>query len=144
MLRLLVGGIDTMMVDGRPVAVAIAHSGGYADDNADPTFETLTYTGEGGCDGLGNKQQKADQDVNLPGNRALAGAAELASSGHTVRVLVKVHCSDKYPRCIQGRSQFLYCGLYSVESFGTESGSNGYLLCRAKLQRVAELALCPP
>ena len=129
MMRPHMAGIETLMQNGRPVAVAIAHSGGYADDNADPTFETLTYTGEGACDGLGNKQQKGDQSVDKRGNRALAAAAELAATGHVVRVLVKVQGGF-----MQTQTQFLYVGLYAAENFRTEQGDGGYDVCRVTLR----------
>jgi hypothetical protein len=129
-------GIDTKMVDGRPVAVAIAHSGGYADDNADPTFEKITYTGQGACDGLGNKQQKGDQSADKRGNRALAAAAELGSD---VRVLVKVQGGF-----MQSGTQFLYAGLYVAKNFREEAGDNGYRVVRVDLQRKSgQTALSP-
>ena len=138
-MRPHMAGIETVVLNGQPVAVAIAHSGGYADDNADPTFETLTYTGAGACDGLGNKQQKGDQSEDKRDNRALAAAAELAPSGHVVRVMVKVAGGF-----MQTQTQFLYVGLYQAENFRIEAGDGGYAVCRVTLKRASGQAPLSP
>jgi hypothetical protein len=132
LLKPHVRGIEDLMIEGRPVATAIADSGIYADNFADESFETIIYTGEGANDGLGNKQQKGDQSADVRCNRALAAAAELAPSGHCIRVLVKVQGGF-----MQTRTQFLFAGMYAAENFRCELGDNGYSVCRVTLRRAA-------
>lgn len=108
-----------------PLAVCIMLSGMYEDDL--DNSEDIVYTGQGGHDLLGTKQQVSDQKLER-GNLALKNNAE---TGVPVRV-VRGH-ESKSSYC--GRV-YTYDGLYKVVKYWAEKGVSGFTVYKYKLRRV--------
>ncbi|KAL0046372.1 hypothetical protein WJX82_010636 [Trebouxia sp. C0006] len=115
------GGIDYISksaIAGCPqYATSIMVCGGYEDD-ADDGHE-LTYTGQGGNDLLGNRQQNGEQQLRL-GNLALVGNIQL---GIPVRVTRRNIEQDAICGAV-----FIYDGLYNVVKYWLEKGKKGLMV----------------
>ncbi|CAL8460742.1 g273 [Coccomyxa elongata] len=98
-----------------PFAISIVNSGCYEDD--DDKGEQLVYTGQGGCDLLGNKKQIRDQVMKY-GNMALVGNIEL---GIPIRVIRK-----NKDNASEYGNIFIYDGLYDVVKYWSEKGVEGF------------------
>ncbi|XP_042436527.1 histone-lysine N-methyltransferase, H3 lysine-9 specific SUVH4-like isoform X1 [Zingiber officinale] len=108
-----------------PLAVCIVLSGMYEDDtdNADE----ILYTGQGGHDLLGNKQQIKDQKLGR-GNLALKNNFE---SGLSVRVVRGHESRNSYCGKV-----YTYDGLYKVVKYWAEKGVRGFTVFKYKLKRL--------
>jgi euchromatic histone-lysine N-methyltransferase len=100
-------------------AVSIIVSGGYEDDEDDGA--QLTYTGQGGNDLLGKKQQFADQKWER-GNAALRGNVAL-------KVPVRVTRGNADAEALYGKV-FIYDGLYDVTDAAETVGVSGCVTFR--------------
>ncbi|TCD71502.1 hypothetical protein EIP91_008883 [Steccherinum ochraceum] len=120
-------------------AYSVALSGGYEDDV--DLGEGFTYTGSGGRDLKGTKQnpknlrtapQSSDQDWDNPFNSALQRSVE---SKKPVRVIR----GFKLPSIFAPAEGYRYDGLYTVEKAWQERGLNakGFLVCKFLFKRVA-------
>ncbi|KAL0030547.1 hypothetical protein WJX79_003580 [Trebouxia sp. C0005] len=122
------GGIDYISksaIAGCPqYATSIMVCGGYEDD-ADDGHE-LTYTGQGGNDLLGNRQQNGEQQLRL-GNLALVGNIQL---GIPVRVTRRNIEQDAICGAV-----FIYDGLYNVVKYWLEKGKKGFSVYKYLLRR---------
>ncbi|XWS68740.1 hypothetical protein CRYUN_Cryun04dG0117700 [Craigia yunnanensis] len=108
-----------------PLAAAIVLSGQYEDDF--DNREEIVYTGEGGNDLLGNKQQVKDQ-VMLRGNLALKNNKEQSVP---VRVIRGHKCDDSYSKRL-----YIYDGLYKVTDYWDEKGISGFKVLKYRLNRL--------
>ncbi|GAB2249710.1 hypothetical protein Droror1_Dr00013069 [Drosera rotundifolia] len=108
-----------------PLAVSIVVSGQYEDDV--DNLEELEYTGQGGNDLLGNKQQIKDQ-VLLRGNLALKNNMEQCVP---VRVIRGHKCTSSYCGKI-----YTYDGLYKVVQFRKDKGKSDFVVFKYQLRRV--------
>ncbi|XP_070667093.1 histone-lysine N-methyltransferase, H3 lysine-9 specific SUVH4-like isoform X1 [Malus domestica] len=108
-----------------PFALTIVVSGQYEDDvdNA----EEIVYTGQGGNDLLGNKQQIADQ-VMKRGNLALKNNMD---QGIPVRVVRGHDCVNSYTSKV-----YTYDGLYKVNNYWAEKGVAGFTVFKYRLKRL--------
>ena len=104
-------------------AESVVVSGGYEDD--EDYGNLIIYTGHGGRDPNTGKQI-ADQLPLSPGNAALITSS---LSGADVRVIRGRNPASTYAPT----SGFRYDGLFRVESYWTERGKSGYLVCRYRL-----------
>ncbi|XP_073000412.1 histone-lysine N-methyltransferase, H3 lysine-9 specific SUVH4 isoform X1 [Typha latifolia] len=108
-----------------PLAICIVLSGMYEDDL--DNSEDIIYTGQGGHDLLGKKQQICDQKMER-GNLALKNSKE---NYVPVRV-IRGHVS---PSSYCGRV-YTYDGLYKVEDYWPEKGLSGFTVYRYRLKRL--------
>lgn len=107
-------------------AESIVLSGGYEDD--EDYGSVIVYTGHGGRDAAG--RHVAHQDPEAPGNAALI-TSEI--TGLPVRVTRgSGHHSSDSPA-----SGYRFGGLYRVESHWLARRSDGFLVCRYRMVRVA-------
>lgn len=97
-------------------------SGGYEDDIDDG--DVIVYTGQGGND-PDNGRQVADQELTR-GNLALAKSSV---DGLPVRVSRGFGLRSRYAP----KSGYRYDGLYTVESFWSETGRSGFKIWRYRL-----------
>lgn len=117
--RALQAGIVGRGTDG---AESIVLSGGYIDD--EDHGSVIIYTGQGGRD-QNTGRQVADQELTR-GNLALVTSS---LRGLPVRVIRgSSHKSSHSPQ--QG---YRYDGLYAVEDYWSERGSDGFLIWRYRL-----------
>ncbi|XP_019078091.1 histone-lysine N-methyltransferase, H3 lysine-9 specific SUVH4 isoform X2 [Vitis vinifera] len=107
-----------------PLAVAVVLSGNYEDNEDD--MEEVVYSGEGGNDILGTKQQIRDQ-VMERGNLALKNSMEQLVP---VRVIRGHKFRDTYPRKV-----YTYDGLYMINEYWEEKGISGFIVFKYKLDR---------
>ncbi|XVF44394.1 hypothetical protein PTKIN_Ptkin02bG0116300 [Pterospermum kingtungense] len=108
-----------------PLAAAIVLSGQYEDDF--DNREEIVYTGQGGNNLLGNKQQVKDQ-VLLRGNLALKNNNEQSVP---VRVIRGHKCDHSY-----GKRLYIYDGLYKVTDYWNEKGISGFKVFKYRLKRL--------
>ncbi|KAB2625023.1 histone-lysine N-methyltransferase [Pyrus ussuriensis x Pyrus communis] len=108
-----------------PFALTVVVSGQYEDD-VDNSDEVV-YTGQGGNDLLGNKQQIADQ-VMKRGNLALKNNME---QGIPVRVVRGHDCINSYTSKV-----YTYDGLYKVNNYWTDKGVAGFTVFKYRLKRL--------
>ncbi|KAF3339001.1 histone-lysine N-methyltransferase, H3 lysine-9 specific SUVH4-like protein [Carex littledalei] len=108
-----------------PLASCIVLSGQYEDDldNAD----TITYTGQGGHDLLGNKKQISDQKLER-GNLALKNSIDN-------KVPVRVIRGHKALNSYTGKI-YTYDGLYMVTDYWPEKGLQKFIVYKYKLKRL--------
>lgn len=109
-------------------AYCIVVSGGYVDD--EDNGSEIIYTGQGGND-TATKRQVADQEWT----RGNAGLRFNQEHGLPVRV-VRGHKGDPPHAPAQG---YRYDGLFLVEKAWTESGIDGFKICRFRLVEANEL-----
>jgi euchromatic histone-lysine N-methyltransferase len=107
-------------------AVSIVVSGGYEDDEDDGV--ALTYTGQGGNDLLGKKQQVKDQGWER-GNAALR-------NNIAARVPVRVTRGNSDPEALYGKV-FIYDGLYDVLEAAETVGVSG-CVARARASEMGD------
>lgn len=114
-------------ISGQPDegADCIALSEGYVDDQDHGTW--VIYTGTGGNDAT-TKRQIADQTFEHPQNASLVYSEE---HGLPVRVL-RGHQLPLGPA-----KGYRYDGLYKVVSHWTDTGVDGFQICRYRLERLA-------
>uniref|UniRef100_K3ZCJ1 Histone-lysine N-methyltransferase n=2 Tax=Setaria italica TaxID=4555 RepID=K3ZCJ1_SETIT len=108
-----------------PLATCIVLSGVYEDD-VDNANEII-YTGEGGNNWLGNRQQKTAQTL-LRGNLALKNSMD---NGNPVRVIRGHVEKSSYTGKV-----YTYDGLYKVVDFLPEKGVRGELVFKYRLKRL--------
>lgn len=122
--RPLQAGISGTKAEG---ADSVVVSGGYTDDEDHGDY--LIYTGHGGKDG-GSKHTK-DQSPDAPGN---AGLITSWVSALPVRVIRGPHAASSYapPKGYQ------YAGLFLVTEYWVETGKDGFLVLRFRLDRIPE------
>ncbi|WOL03754.1 histone-lysine N-methyltransferase, H3 lysine-9 specific SUVH4 [Canna indica] len=108
-----------------PLAVCIVLSGMYEDDT--DNAEEILYTGQGGHDLLGNKQQIRDQKLER-GNLALKNGYECSTP---VRVVRGHESRNSYCGKV-----YTYDGLYKVVKYWAEKGVRGYTVYKYKLRRL--------
>lgn len=122
--RPLQGGISG---ESRGGAESIVISGGYIDDEDHGDY--LIYTGHGGQDPA-TKRQIADQSIAAPGN---AGLLTSMVEGLPVRV-------TRGPRVTRYAPPvgFQYAGLFSVTSYLTKPGRDGFLVIQFRLDRLTD------
>ncbi|KAJ4813760.1 hypothetical protein LUZ62_026326 [Rhynchospora pubera] len=108
-----------------PLGTCIVLSGQYEDDldNSD----TITYTGQGGHDLLGNKKQISDQKLER-GNLALKNNFE-------TKVPVRVIRGHKAQNSYTGKI-YTYDGLYMVIDCWPEEGLRKFIVYKYKLKRL--------
>jgi putative restriction endonuclease len=118
-------------ISGEPKggADSIVISGGYIDDEDHGDY--LIYTGHGGQD-PSSKRQIADQSISAQGN---AGLLTSMIEGLPVRV-------TRGPRVTQYAppAGFQYAGLFSVTSYLTKPGRDGFLVIQFRLDRLTDQA----
>ena len=115
-------GIDFLKgLDGKLYATSILDSGRY--DNVMKSFDSFTYTGQGGNPGVGCTVPK-DQKLTR-GNLALKNSLE---AGKPVRVIRRFKKSSE--------SLYIYCGLYLVKDYWQKRGKFGKLVFRFSFERI--------
>jgi len=123
--RPLRAGISGTAAEG---ADSIVLSGGYVDDQDHGDY--ILYTGHGGNDGA-TRRQIADQSPTARGNAALITSMV---NGYPVRV---VRGADKKSRYAPPAG-YQYAGLFTVSSYVTRPGRDGFLIIQLRLDRLAE------
>jgi len=123
-------GIDYGKVQGETVALALASSGGYEDDEDDG--DTLWYTGSGGNDLLSSRRQVAGQDLSK-GNLGLFNCIESKTPVRMIRFVGEVPRERAYT----GRL-YVYDGLYNVNESKHEVGERGYGVFKFRLERLPD------
>lgn len=118
-------GISGTKAEG---ADSIVVSGGYVDDEDHGSY--LIYTGHGGRDQR-SKKQVADQDPDAPGN---AGLITSMVQALPVRVIRGAHAGSEFAPS----TGYIYSGLYSVTSWWTEMGRDGFKIVRFRLDAIDE------
>lgn len=134
------GGIDCTKKNGMLLATSIVASGGYQDDM--DSSDVLIYSGSGGTSVVGGDKQQGDQKLER-GNLALKNSIDMQTP---VRVIhgFKEKGTESHDARAKIVSTFTYDGLYHVESYWQETGSNGFNVFKFQLRRLAnqpELAL---
>ncbi|CAD7705396.1 unnamed protein product [Ostreobium quekettii] len=107
-----------------PVATSVVVGGMYEDDS--DMGNSITYTGEGGNNLLGNRKQISHQTLTR-GNEALAENWKL---GIPVRLLKKNNDKKKVSKVV-----FRYDGLWDVVKYYKETGKEGYSVWKFQLER---------
>lgn len=123
--RPLQGGISGIAREG---ADSIVVSGGYVDDEDHGDY--LIYTGHGGNDS-NSRRQVADQSIEAPGNAALVTSMV---NGFPVRVVRGAHKGSIYGP----PAGYQYAGLFTVSSYLTRPGRDGFLIIQFRLDRLPE------
>ncbi|WP_416445225.1 YDG/SRA domain-containing protein [Leeuwenhoekiella sp. A16] len=121
--RPLQAGISGSQNEG---ADSIVVSGGYVDD--EDYGDVIIYTGHGGRD-ISSGKQVADQ-VLVRGNKALALNC---LSGLPVRVIRGRHTSSIFAP----DEGYRYDGLFQVEEYWKEIGTNGFNIWRFRLRKIS-------
>jgi len=131
-------GIACVNHGGDTVACSVVVSGGYEDDV--DRGDIIEYTGHGGNDYKGGKQQTKDQELKA-GNLALLNSCRLRTP---VRV-IRGHKHRRILREILGHDggntsykKYSYDGLYTVDSYEFTTGTEGYKVYKFKLVRQAD------
>ncbi|KAJ9476071.1 YDG domain-containing protein [Pseudozyma hubeiensis] len=114
---------------------SICLSGGYEDDI--DLGETFTYTGSGGRDLKGTKQnpknlRTARQSSDQKWEGKNAALQKSVKTGKVVRVVRGWKAGGRYAP----REGYVYCGLYRVERCWMERGRSGFRVCRFEFRRV--------
>lgn len=114
---------------------SICLSGGYEDDV--DLGETFTYTGSGGRDLKGTKQnpknlRTAPQSSDQKWEGKNAALQKSVRTGKVVRVVRGWKAGGRYAP----REGYVYCGLYRVERCWMERGRSGFRVCRFVFRRV--------
>ncbi|EHA8589632.1 histone-lysine N-methyltransferase, H3 lysine-9 specific SUVH6 [Cocos nucifera] len=128
------GGIDSMKLNGKPVATSIVASGGYPDDTDSSDADVLIYSGSGGNPGGGDKQA-GDQKLER-GNLALKNCIDSMTPVRVIYGYKESKGSDFYDARSKIISTFTYDGLYFVERYWQERGSHGFLVFKFQLRRM--------
>ena len=123
-------GIDYGKLQGQTIAVAVASSGGYEDDEDDG--DSLWYTGSGGNDLLSSRRQVAGQDLTN-GNLGLFNCIESKTPVRMIRFVGEVARERAY----SGRL-FIYDGLYAVTEYKHEVGTRQHGVFKFKLERLPD------
>jgi len=126
----LQAGIDGNSKEGSP---SIVLNGGYEDD--EDYGDVIIYTGHGGND-PNTKKQIADQSWDDTGNKALL-ISEM--QGNPVRVTRGAKHKSKF----SPKVGYQYAGLYQITQHFEETGKNGFLVCRYKLEKINNLSAQP-
>lgn len=129
--RPLQAGISGTAAEG---ADSIVVSGGYVDDEDHGSY--LIYTGHGGNDS-NTGRQIADQTPDSPGN---AGLITSMIRGLPVRVVRGRHPSSPFAP----PSGYIYSGLYSVTSWWTSEGRDGFKVVMFRLDAIEEQTAIEP
>lgn len=129
--RPLQAGISGTAAEG---ADSIVVSGGYVDDEDHGSY--LIYTGHGGND-PSSRRQIADQSPEAPGN---AGLITSMIRGLPVRVIRGRHNGSPFapPR------GYVYSGLYSVTSWWTRIGRDGFRVVMFRLDAIEDQVRVEP
>lgn len=128
------GGIDSVKLNGKPVATSIVASGGYPDDTDSSDADVLIYSGAGGNPGGGDKQA-GDQKLER-GNLALKNSIDSRTPVRVIYGYKESKGSDSYDARAKIISTFTYDGLYFVERYWQERGPNGFLVFKFQLRRM--------
>lgn len=123
--RPIQGGISGTKAEG---ADSICISGGYVDD--EDYGDYIIYTGHGGRS-PGGRGQDQDQSFDAPGNAGLRTSEVL---GLPVRVVRGADRNNPFAPNVGYR----YDGLYLVTQSWSETGRDGYLVVRYRLERIDE------
>jgi putative restriction endonuclease len=123
--RPLQAGISGTSAEGSD---SIVISGGYGDDEDHGDY--LIYTGHGGNDPT-SRRQIADQSPTAPGNAALITSM---INGYPVRVVRGAHKGSGYAP----HAGYQYAGLFTVTSYLTLPGRDGFLIIQFRLDRLPE------
>jgi putative restriction endonuclease len=115
-------------IDGNPNvgATSIVLNGGYVDDL--DLGNEIIYTGHGGND-PNSKKQIADQTWDATGNKAL-----IVSEMHGIPV--RVTRGFKHRSSFSPKVGYVYGGLYTVTDHFEETGKDGFVICRYRLEKV--------
>lgn len=108
-----------------PHGSSVVLSGGYIDDQ--DLDDVIIYTGEGGRD-ADSGRQTSDQ-VFEGGNLALA-------RNHLRGIPVRVNRGSKYVKNLPAGKRYRYDGLYRVAQSWKETGRDGFIICRFRLERI--------
>ncbi|KAL8134510.1 histone-lysine N-methyltransferase, H3 lysine-9 specific SUVH4-like isoform X2 [Apium graveolens] len=108
-----------------PITVAIVISGQYEDDL--DNCEDVIYTGQGGNNLLGNKQQIGDQKLER-GNLGLKNSLDQ-------KVPVRVIRGHESKISYVGKV-YTYDGLYEVVNYWAETGISGFTVYKFRLKRL--------
>jgi len=140
--RQVMAGIDSMQITSKksqqnfPVCVSIVQSGGYEDDDEGANIDEFWYTGAGGNDLLGSKQQVSNQQKK-GGNLALCNSKE---EGNHIRVFRKN--SEISPAMkslgLSCKGQFVYLGLYTCIQGKFVEGKKGCSVWKFQMRRVGK------
>lgn len=106
-------------------AESIVVSGGYVDD--EDHGHVIIYTGHGGQDN--NNRQVRDQRASDPGNAALIASI---TSRYPVRVIRGAGGNPQY----SPPKGFRYDGLYTVESYWSKTGADGFKIVQFRLDKL--------
>ncbi|GAC97959.1 hypothetical protein PHSY_005547 [Pseudozyma hubeiensis SY62] len=114
---------------------SICLSGGYEDDV--DLGDTFTYTGSGGRDLKGTKQnpknlRTAPQSSDQKWEGKNAALQKSVRSGKVVRVVRGWKAGGRYAPS----EGYVYCGLYRVERCWMERGRSGFRVCKFEFRRV--------
>jgi len=116
------GGIDFLKgLDGKLYATSILDSGRY--DNVMKSFDSFTYTGQGGNPGVGCTVPK-DQKLTR-GNLALKNSLEARKPVRVIRGFKR-----------SSESLYIYCGVYLVKDYWQKRGKFGKLVFRFSFERI--------
>jgi putative restriction endonuclease len=110
-----------------PHGSSVVLSGGYADD--EDRGDEIIYTGEGGRDASSGRQI-ADQ--------LYAGGNDQLAQAHLSGMPVRLHRSSKYAPTIPAGFRYRYEGLFRVVQTWRERGRDGFMICRFRLERIAD------
>jgi putative restriction endonuclease len=118
-------------IDGNPSvgASSIVLNGGYVDDY--DLGDEIIYTGHGGNDTSSKKQIK-DQIWDATGNKAL-----IVSEMHGLPV--RVTRGFKHQSVFSPKVGYEYGGLYVVTNHFEDTGKDGFIICRFKLEKITPL-----
>lgn len=122
------GGIDYTRINNSLLALSVVAFVGHADEMDSSNF--LIYSGSGGRASEGNKPPE-DQKLER-GNLGLRNCIESKSPVRVIRGF-KEFGQDGKPRPL---STFTYDGLYFVEDYWQEKGSQGFYMYKFKLRRI--------
>ncbi|MFC9558598.1 YDG/SRA domain-containing protein [Agromyces sp. NPDC056965] len=129
--RPLQAGISGTAAEG---ADSIVVSGGYVDDQDHGAY--LIYTGHGGND-PNTRRQIADQTPDASGN---AGLITSRVRGLPVRVIRGRHTGSPFAP----PNGYIYSGLYSVTSWWTKKGIDGFQVVQFRLDAIEEQTAVEP
>ncbi|SPO29313.1 uncharacterized protein UTRI_06262 [Ustilago trichophora] len=115
---------------------SICLSGGYEDDIDSGEF--FTYTGSGGRDLKGTKQnpknlRTAPQSKDQSWDGKNAALKKSVETGKPVRVVRGYKGANEF--C--PKEGYVYSGLYRVKEAWMEKGASGFMVCRFKFERLA-------
>nr|XP_043610895.1 YDG domain-containing protein At5g47150-like isoform X2 [Erigeron canadensis] len=118
-------GIDYTQIKGKILAISIVDSNSYSNERE--SGDVLFYSGQGGLKFLGNKEVLPEDQKLEKGNLALKNSM---NEKNVVRVIRKVQEVGR------NGNAFVYDGLYLVNNFTQEKGTEGNMVFMFQLNRV--------